>query len=46
MKKKKTYFKEMIIVEDFEVGNGVLELEQDMYLSIVKFLNSSILRKM
>jgi hypothetical protein len=31
--------------ENFEVKNGVLGLERDMYLSIVKFLDSSILRK-
>jgi hypothetical protein len=31
--------------EDFEIENGVLGLERDMYLSIVKFLDSSILRK-
>jgi hypothetical protein len=38
--------KEKIIVfEDFEVENGVLGLERDIYLSIVKFLDSSILRK-
>jgi hypothetical protein len=37
-------FKE-VIVEDFEVENGVLGLNRDVYLSIVKFLNSSIVRK-
>jgi hypothetical protein len=31
--------------EEFEIGNGVLGLERDVYLSIVKFLDSSILRK-
>jgi hypothetical protein len=38
-------FKEIIVVEDFEVKNGVLGLDRDIYLSIVKFLDSSILRK-
>jgi hypothetical protein len=38
-------FKEIIVVQDFEVKNGVLGLERDIYLSIVKFLDSSILRK-
>jgi hypothetical protein len=33
--------KEIIVVEDFEVENGVLKLERDIYLSIVKFLDSS-----
>jgi hypothetical protein len=38
-------FKEIIVVDSFEVENGVLGLERDIYLSIVKFLDSSILRK-
>jgi hypothetical protein len=38
-------FKEIIAFKDFEVGNGVLGLERDIYLNIVKFLNSSVLRK-
>jgi hypothetical protein len=37
-------FKE-IISKDSEVENGVLGLERDVYLSIVKFLDSSKLRK-
>jgi hypothetical protein len=37
--------KEIIVVEDFEVMNGVLGLDRDIYLSIVKFLDSSIVRK-
>jgi hypothetical protein len=37
-------FKE-IIVEYFEVNNGLLGLERDVYLSIVKFLDSSIVIK-
>jgi hypothetical protein len=37
--------KEITVSEDFEIGNGVLGLERDVYLSIVKFLDSSILRK-
>jgi hypothetical protein len=35
----------MIAVENLEVENGVLGLDRDVYLSIVKFLDSSILRK-
>jgi adenine-specific DNA methylase len=31
--------------EGFEIENGVLGLERDVYLSIVKFLDSHILRK-
>jgi seryl-tRNA synthetase len=31
--------------EDFEVENGILGLNRDVYLSLVKFLNSSMLRK-
>jgi hypothetical protein len=38
-------FGEIIIIKDFEIDNGVLGLERDIYLSIVKFLHSSILRK-
>jgi hypothetical protein len=37
--------KEIFLFKDFEIGNGVLGLEQDIHLSIVKFLDSSILRK-
>jgi hypothetical protein len=38
-------FKEIIVLEDFEVKNGVLRLDRDCYLSIVKFLDSSTVRK-
>jgi hypothetical protein len=38
-------FREFFISKDFELENGVLGLERDVYLSIVKFLDSSILRK-
>jgi hypothetical protein len=38
-------FKEIIVFSDFDVDNGVLGLERDVYLSTVKFLDSSILRK-
>jgi hypothetical protein len=38
-------FKEIIVFEDFEVENGLLGSKRDVYLSIVKFLDSSILRK-
>jgi hypothetical protein len=38
-------FKEMIVGKNFEIENGVLGLERDIYLSIVKFLDSPILRK-
>jgi hypothetical protein len=38
-------FKEIIIPKDFEIENGVLGLDRDCYLSIIKFLDSSILRK-
>jgi hypothetical protein len=33
-------FKEIIVFKDFEVENGILGLERDVYLSIVKFLDS------
>jgi hypothetical protein len=44
-KNDKCQFSEIIVVENFEVMNGVFGLNQDVYLSLVKFLNSSILRK-
>jgi hypothetical protein len=31
-------FKEIIVFRDFEIENGVLRLDRDCYLSIVKFL--------
>jgi hypothetical protein len=37
--------KEIIVVANFEIENGVLGLKRDVYLSIVKFLDSPILRK-
>jgi hypothetical protein len=38
-------FEEIIVVDGLEIENGVLGLDRDCYLSIVKFLDSSILRK-
>jgi hypothetical protein len=38
-------FEGIIVFKDFEIENGVLGLERDIFLSIVKFLDSSILRK-
>jgi hypothetical protein len=38
-------FQEIIVFETFEVENGVLGLERDAYLSVVKFLDSSTVRK-
>jgi hypothetical protein len=38
-------FKEIIIPKDFEIENGMLGLDRDCHLSIVKFLDSLILRK-
>jgi hypothetical protein len=38
-------FEEIIVFKDFEIENGVLGLDRDCYLSVVKFLDSSILRK-
>jgi hypothetical protein len=37
--------KKKFFVEDFEVENGVLGLDRDIYLSLVKFLDSSMVRK-
>jgi hypothetical protein len=38
-------FKKIVVLKNFEIENGVLGLERDVYLSIVKFLDSSNLRK-
>jgi hypothetical protein len=38
-------FKEFVVFKDFEIDNGVLGLDCDVYLSLVRFLDSSILRK-
>jgi hypothetical protein len=37
--------KKLFVSNDFLVLNGILSLERDIYLSIVKFLDSPILRK-
>jgi hypothetical protein len=36
--------KEIIVSKNFKVENGMLGLDRDAYLSVVKFLDSSILR--
>jgi hypothetical protein len=38
-------FKEIIIPKDLEIENGVLGLERDVYLSVIKILDSQIVRK-
>jgi hypothetical protein len=38
-------FIEIIVLENFEVKNGVLGLDRDTLLSIVKFLDSSTIKK-
>jgi hypothetical protein len=38
-------FKEIFVFKNFEIENGVLGLERDVYLSLVKFLDSSIVKK-
>jgi hypothetical protein len=38
-------FNEINVPENFGVMNGVLGLERDVYLSIIKFLDSSLVRK-
>jgi hypothetical protein len=38
-------YQEIIVPEGFEVKNGVLKLHQYIYLNIIQFLNSSIVRK-
>jgi hypothetical protein len=36
-------FEEIIVFKDFKVENGVLGLDRDCYLSIVKLLGSNLL---
>jgi hypothetical protein len=38
-------FEEFAVSEGFQIENGVLGLERDVYLSVVQFLDSSMLRK-
>jgi hypothetical protein len=38
-------FKEIFVANDFYIDNGVLGLNRNVYLSLIKFLNSSTLRK-
>jgi hypothetical protein len=38
-------FKEIIVFKDLEFENGMLGLDRDCYLTIVKFLDPSILGK-
>jgi hypothetical protein len=38
-------FKEIMVFESFEVENGILGSDRDVYLSLVKFLDSSVVRK-
>jgi hypothetical protein len=45
MKLNISHYKEIIVTGDFRVENGVLGLDRDCYLSIIKFLNLLILRK-
>jgi hypothetical protein len=38
-------FRELIVVENFDIKNGLLGLHQYSYLNIIQFLNSSVVRK-
>jgi hypothetical protein len=38
-------FREIVVSEKFEIENGVLGLHRDIYLSVVKFLDSPTVRK-
>jgi hypothetical protein len=41
----KSKFPKIVVSKDYEVENGLLGLDRDCYLSIVKFLDLLILRK-
>jgi hypothetical protein len=45
IKKNISNYKEDFVFNSFEVENGVLGLEQDIYLSVVKFLDSLTIKK-
>jgi hypothetical protein len=34
-------FKEIVVIKDFEIENGILGLERDIYLNIIKLLDFS-----
>jgi hypothetical protein len=38
-------FEEIVVPEDFDVENGVLGLHQYIYLNVIQFLDSSVVRK-
>jgi hypothetical protein len=38
-------FEEIVVFKEFEIESGVLGLERNVYLSIVKILNSPVLKK-
>jgi hypothetical protein len=42
---KSCNFEEIVVFKDFDFENGVLGLDRDCFLSVVKFLGSSKLRK-
>jgi hypothetical protein len=41
----KLKFPKIIVSKNFEVKNGLLGLDRDVYLIVVKFLDSSIIRQ-
>jgi hypothetical protein len=41
----KFLYTKIVVTKNFEIENGVLGLNRDVYLSIVRFLDSSTLRK-
>jgi hypothetical protein len=38
-------YKKIVVIKDFQVKNGVLGLDRDIYLSLIKFLDSLTVRK-
>jgi hypothetical protein len=41
----KFFYKEIAVFENFKIKNGVLGLDRDCYLNLVKFLDSSTVRE-
>jgi hypothetical protein len=41
----KSNFPKIVVSKNYEVENGLLGLDRDCYLSLVKFIDSPILKK-
>jgi hypothetical protein len=44
-REKPVKFKDIVVSEKFKINNGLLWLDRDIYLSLVKYLDSTTVRK-